>query len=146
MEGVKIGLLGLWEGHPEDKHKLEGVVEWEPVDGIDGALEEGQEGIHNPVGEPLGVVGLAGSEQCLEGVVGWDGETDGVDQEVGADVEEDEEEVEGAETEHNVDLWHVGLTLEVVQRVIFGELSLVLSAWHRLHQGGLLMRRETNIA
>ena len=123
-KGKNKDVLGLREGHPEDKDELEGVVEGEPVDGVDGALEEGQEGVDDPVGEPLGVVGAAGGEQGIERVVGRDGEADGVDEEVGTDVEEDEEEVQGAEAEHDVDLGHVGLTLEVVQSVIFGELRV----------------------
>ena len=118
-------VLGLWESHPEDKDELEGVVEWEPVDSVHGALEKGKEGVDDPVGEPLGVIGLAGREQRIERVVCWDGEADSVDEEVGADVEEDKEEVESAEAEDNVDLWHVGLTFEVVQGVIFGELCAI---------------------
>jgi hypothetical protein len=59
----------LGKGHPEDKDELEGVVEGcpvsyrtiryvrseltEPVDGVDGALEDGQERIDDPVCEPL---------------------------------------------------------------------------------------------
>lgn len=30
---------GLGERHPEDQDELEGVVEGEPVDGVDGGLE-----------------------------------------------------------------------------------------------------------
>jgi hypothetical protein len=63
----KYNLLGLGESHPEDKDELEGVVEGEPVDGTDGALEDTsgksvfgqrrwlllgsllQEGVDNPV-------------------------------------------------------------------------------------------------
>lgn len=59
-------LLGLGEGHPQDKDKLEDVVEGccmvsartihssldiltEPVGSVDGALNQSQEGEHNPV-------------------------------------------------------------------------------------------------
>jgi hypothetical protein len=40
---------GDWECQPENKDELEGVVEWEPVDGADGALEDSQEGKDYPV-------------------------------------------------------------------------------------------------
>jgi len=66
----------LWESHPEDEDELEGVVEWEPVDGINGALEEGQERINDPVSQPLGIIGSLGGEQSIERVVGGDREAD----------------------------------------------------------------------
>lgn len=44
-------------------------------------------------GEPLGVVHLACTEECLKGVVCWEDEADQVDQELSSDVEEDQEEV-----------------------------------------------------
>lgn len=34
----------LWKSEPEGEDKLEGVVEWEPVDGVDQALEDTGEG------------------------------------------------------------------------------------------------------
>lgn len=39
----------LRKGHPEDKDELEGVVEREPVNGIDGRLNDRQEGVDDPV-------------------------------------------------------------------------------------------------
>lgn len=42
-------LPGLRESHPQDEDELEGVVEWEPVDGVDGGLKHGQEGVDDPV-------------------------------------------------------------------------------------------------
>lgn len=35
--------------HPEDEHKLEDVVEGEPVDGVDSRLNDGKEGVGDPV-------------------------------------------------------------------------------------------------
>jgi len=37
-EGVEdnLGAVGLGKRHPQDKDELEGVVEGEPVDGVDG--------------------------------------------------------------------------------------------------------------
>ena len=48
--GVKRAYLpSLGKCHPEDEHKLEDVVEGEPVDGVDGRLNDGQEGVGDPV-------------------------------------------------------------------------------------------------
>ena len=82
----------------------------EPVDRVDEALEDIQEGIDNPVlggvscvcvnvgqgsyGQPLSVVDLAGAEQRLERVVAGEDEASEVDEEGSSQVEEDEEEVD----------------------------------------------------
>lgn len=68
------------------------------------------------------VISLAAGEQGLERVVGWEGKAGGVDEELAGDVEEDEEEVESAETEDDVDLGDAGLLLEVVEGWVLGEL------------------------
>lgn len=48
--GVQRAYLpSLGKCHPEDEHKLEDVVEGEPVDSVDGRLNDGQEGIGDPV-------------------------------------------------------------------------------------------------
>lgn len=78
-----------WESEPEGESKLEGVVEREPVDSADGALKESQEGKHNPVSQPLRVVGLARTEQSIKGVVAWNCESSKVGQELASDVEKD---------------------------------------------------------
>lgn len=39
----------LGKCHPEDEHELEDVVEGEPVNGVDGGLNDGQEGVGDPV-------------------------------------------------------------------------------------------------
>ena len=70
----------------------------------------------------MGVIGLGGGEEGVEGVVGGQGEAGGVDQELAGNVKEDEEEVEGAESEDYVDLWDAGLLLEVVESWVFREL------------------------
>jgi len=72
--------------------------------------------------QPLGVVGGAGGEQGMQRVVGRDDEADGVDEELGGDVEEDEEEVRGAKAEHDVDLGDARLLLELVQVRVLLEL------------------------
>lgn len=68
------------------------------------------------------VISLAAGEQGLERVVGWEGKAGSVDEELAGDVEEDEEEVESAETEDDVDLGDAGLLLEVVEGWVLGEL------------------------
>jgi hypothetical protein len=47
VQGAYLPSLG--KCHPEDKHKLKDVVEGEPVDGVDGRLNNGQEGVGDPV-------------------------------------------------------------------------------------------------
>ena len=42
-------LLSLRESHIHDEDELEGVVEWEPVSGVDSGLKHGQEGVDDPV-------------------------------------------------------------------------------------------------
>lgn len=77
-------------------------------------------------GQPLRVIARLAREQGLERVVGRDDESGGVDEELAGDVEEDEEEVEGAEAEDDVDLGHVGLLLELLQLRVLGELLVEL--------------------
>jgi hypothetical protein len=77
-------------------------------------------------GQPLGVITLASAEERLEGVVGGDNEAGGVDEELSSNVEEDKEEVEGAEAENNVNLGHVGLLLELLQLRVLGKLLVEL--------------------
>lgn len=92
-------------------------------------------------GQPLGVIALAGSEEGLEGVVGRDDETSGVDEELAGDVEKDQEEVEGTETENNVDLGDVGLLLKLLELRVLGQLlvelgqvELCCTAWSVLRE------------
>lgn len=46
---VGVSLPSLRKGHPDDEDELEGVVEGEPVDGVDGGLNHGEEGVDDPV-------------------------------------------------------------------------------------------------
>jgi hypothetical protein len=70
----------------------------------------------------VGVIGLARGEQSLERVVTGNEETSKVDEELASDVEEDEEEVEGTETEDDVDLGDGALLLKVVEGRVLGQL------------------------
>lgn len=115
-------LLGHWKREPQKENKLEGVVEWEPVNGIDQALKHSQESIDNPVCQPLSIIGLVDAEEGLEGVVAWDDESSNVGEELTANVEKDQEEVGGSETEEGIDLGDGGLLLQVVQDGILGKL------------------------
>lgn len=79
--------------------------------------------------KPLRIIGLAAGEQRLEGEVGGDDESGSVDQELAGNVKEDEEEVQSAETEHNVDFWDAGLLLKVVESWVFRQLPVEESVW-----------------
>jgi len=81
--------VGLGESHPEDQDELEDVVEGEPVGGVDGALNDGQESKDNPVSQPLGVIRGTRREEGLERVVTGEEETSEVDEEFASDVEEE---------------------------------------------------------
>jgi hypothetical protein len=70
----------------------------------------------------VGVIGLSLGEQSLERVVTRDDEASKVDEELASDVEEDEEEVEGTETEDDVDLGDGALLLKVVESRVLGQL------------------------
>jgi len=128
-QGVEddLGTASLGKGHPQDEDELERVVKWEPVDGIDGALKDGEEGKADPVGQPLSVIGGSGAEQCLDTIVSWNDETSRVDEEFSGNVEEDEEEVDSTETENDVDLGNRGLLFEVVESSILGQLLVQLA-------------------
>lgn len=122
----ELSTTGLWESKPEGEDKLEGVVEWEPVDGADQALKDGQETEDNPVSQPLSVVNLAGAEERIERVVSWNDEASEVGEDLAAEVEEDQEEVESKDAENSVDLWDGGLLLEVVEDWVLGQLLINL--------------------
>ena len=86
---MRICLLGLRQSHVHDEDELESVVEWEPIGGIDDRFDDGQEGVDDPVGKPLSVIGFPHGEDCLHRPVGWEREAGGVDEELAGDVEED---------------------------------------------------------
>ena len=94
------------------------------------------EGFSCTHGQPLGVIALAGGEEGLEGVVGGDDEAGGVDEELSSNVEEDKEEVEGAEAENNVDLGDVGLLLKLLQLRVLGQLLVELGQVELRCSGG----------
>lgn len=70
------------------------------------------------------IISFPAGEQCLHGEIGWDDETRRVDQELAGNIKEDEEEVQGAETEDHVDFWDAGLLLKVVESWVFGQFSV----------------------
>jgi hypothetical protein len=93
-------------------------------------------GICSTYGQPLGVIALGGGEEGLEGVVGGDNKAGGVDEELSSNVEEDKEEVEGAEAENNVDLGNVGLLLKLLQLRVLGQLLVELGQVELCCSGG----------
>jgi len=128
-EGAEDNLstTGRGETHPENENEFEGVVEGEPIDGVDGTLEDAQERIDDPVGQPLRVIGLTCAEKGVEGVVAWEEESGKIDQELSSDVEEHQKEVDSNQAEESVDLGHGSLSLEIVEHLIFGELLINLA-------------------
>lgn len=44
-----LGTAGLWKSKPQNEDEFEGVIEWKPVDGVDGALKNSQESIYDPI-------------------------------------------------------------------------------------------------
>ena len=68
------------------------------------------------------VVGLGVTEQGLERVVAGNDETGKVDEKLAGNVEKDEEKVQGAEAEHDVDLGDGRLLLKVVEGRVLGQL------------------------
>jgi len=121
-----LSTTSLGESHPEDKDELEGIVEGEPVDCTDSTLENVQECINDPVGQPLGIVGFTSTEQSLQREVPWDQEPGKVHQEIAGDVEEDHEEVDAKQSEESVDFRHRSLFLHVVEHRILGQLLINL--------------------
>lgn len=137
----------LRKREPHDENELEGVKEREPVHRVHSALEDGQEGEDDPVGQPLSVIHLTGAEEGAERVVGGDNETGGVDEELSSDVEEDQEEVRGGDPKelkssisrestlkrkckvivsdetYCVDFRDARLSLEIVEKDILGQLA-----------------------
>jgi len=121
-----LGATGLGKCHPENENELEGIVEGEPVNGTDCALEDVQEGINNPVSQPLGIIDAAAGEQRIQGVVGRNDESNGVHEELGSDIEEDEEEVQCTESEDNIDLGHVGVGFKIIEDLVLSKLLIEL--------------------
>jgi hypothetical protein len=109
----------LWEGEPQDENELEEIVEWKPVGGVQSCFKDTEEGEANPVGQPLGVVGLLGCEESLKRVVGGDNETSEIDKELTSQVKEDQDKVQETDTTNDVDLWNIGLLLEVDESGVF---------------------------
>ena len=70
----------------------------------------------------MGVIGLARGEESLERVVAGNEEASKVDEELASNVEVNEEEVEGTETEDDVDLGDGALLLKVVEGRVLGQL------------------------
>jgi len=122
----ELRAAGLGKSHPEDQDELEGVVEGEPIHSVDGTLKDGQEGVDDPVRQPLSIIDLAGAEQGRQRVITRNDEAGDVDEESASNVEEDQEEVEGSETKDDVDLGNRGLLLEVVEGGVFGQLLVEL--------------------
>lgn len=75
-------------------------------------------------GQPLRVVLLVVGEESSEGVVSGDDEAGEVGEELATEVEDDEEEVKSTNTDDGIGLGNAGLSFQVVERGILGQLSL----------------------
>ena len=75
--------------------------------------------------EPLGVILLVSGKERIERVVSGDDETSKVGEELAAEVEDDEEEVESDETDGGIGLGNTGGLLEVVEGRVLGQLLKV---------------------
>lgn len=112
-EGIvqELGTAGLGGHAPDEEGGLEGVVKGNPVqEEVDKDLDDGEEGVHDPVDEPLGIVSPGLRLDGLEGLEGGVDEADDVAEGSGTDAEEEDEEHEGSAAEGNVllgDLGHV---------------------------------------
>jgi len=57
-------------------------------------------------GQPLSIVNLAGTEECIERIISRDDESGEVGKNLSSEVEEDKEEVKSDYSEDSVDLWN----------------------------------------
>mmetsp|Transcript_4834 Transcript_4834/g.13662 ORF Transcript_4834/g.13662 Transcript_4834/m.13662 type:complete len:228 (-) Transcript_4834:428-1111(-) len=107
----ELGTAGLRSHAPDEEGCLEGVVEWDPIqEEVDKDLNDGEEGVHDPVDEPLGIVSAGLRLDGLERLEGRVDEADDIAESSGADTEEEDEEHESTSAEGDVllgDLGHV---------------------------------------
>lgn len=78
----------------------------------------------------LSVIRGARGEQGLKRVVAGDQEAGKIDEELASDVEEDQEEVNSSQTQDGIHLGDGGLSLEVVEGGVLGELPHRLMLVH----------------
>ena len=138
------------QGQPQEKDELEDKVEGKPVNNVEEALDDGEEGEDDPVlqterqqiirhqvrddgppwkwgrrgthRQPLRVVIRRGGEEGVERVVARDDEAGKVGEQLAAEVEDDEEEVEGGDADDGVGLGDARRLLEVVEGRVLGQL------------------------
>lgn len=115
------------EREPEKEDKLEDVVEGEPVDDLDEALNHCEKREDDPVSQPLSIILLVVSEEGTKRVVARDDETSKVGQKLASEVEDNEEEVESADTDGGIGFGNTSLLLEVVEGGVLGELAVELT-------------------
>ncbi len=71
----------------------------------------------------LCIVHLAGAEESVQRVIRRNDEPSRVHEELAANVEEDQEEIDAGQAKEDVDLGHRGLLLEVIDHRVLGELG-----------------------
>lgn len=72
--------------------------------------------------EPLGIILLGSGKEGIERVVSGEDEASKVGEELAAEVEDDQEEVESNETDDGISLGNAGGLLEVVEGRVLGQL------------------------
>ena len=72
--------------------------------------------------KPLGIIVLGGGKERIERVVSGDYEASEVGEELAAEVEDDQEEVESNEADGGISLGNAGGLLEVVEGRVLGQL------------------------
>lgn len=68
----------------------------------------------------MSIIDFAGGEEGLEGEVARKNEAGEIDEEGSSQVEEDEEEVQAAESKSDVDLGNASLSLKIVEDFVLG--------------------------
>lgn len=77
----------------------------------------------NTYSQPLSIIRSIMREEGVERVVARDDEASKVGEQLAAQVEDDEEEVQRSETDSAVGLRYAGLLLDVVEGGVFGQLE-----------------------
>ena len=106
------GTVGLGQPEPDEEGELQQEIEGDVLDEDGGqGLEDDEEGEDDPVGQPLGVVGLLGGVDRLERGVGRVPEARDVDDELCAESGGSQHDKQGCQAEDDVRL-EVGGVLE----------------------------------
>jgi len=122
----ELGTTSLGKRKPEGEDQLKRIVEWEPVNYGNQALQYSEKSEHDPVSEPLSIIGLASREESFERIITGDDETGKVGEDLPSEVEEDEEKVDADYTKNGVNFRDGGLFLEVIENFVLRQFLINL--------------------